>query len=45
MSEFQFAMLQIALLGINLSICVVGFIISTAINNLVKAIKEKTKDE
>ena len=45
MSEFQFAMLQISLLGINLSILAASFIISTAINNLAKIIKEKNKDE
>ena len=45
MSEFQFAMLQISLLAINLSILVASSIIGTAINNLAKAIKEKNKNE
>ena len=44
MSEFQLAMLQISLLGINLSILAVGIMISTAINNLAKAIKEKKNE-
>ena len=44
MSEFQLAILQLSLLGINLSILVASFIIGTAINNLAKAIKEKNNE-
>ena len=44
MSELQFVMLQIAFLGTNLSILVASFIIGTAINNLVKTIKENNNE-
>ena len=44
MSEFQFALLQIALLGINLSMLVASLIISIAINKLTETIKGKDKN-
>lgn len=44
MSEFQFALLQLALLGINLSMLVASIIVSTAINKLAKTIKEKQNE-
>lgn len=43
MSQLQFALLQISLLGINLAILWASFIVGMAINNLAKAIKEKDK--
>ena len=45
MSDIQLVILQLSLLGINLSILVASFIIGTAINNLAKAIKEKKSNE
>jgi len=44
MSEFQLVILQLSLLGVNLSIMVASFIIGTAINNLAKAIKGKNNE-
>ena len=43
MTEFQLVMLQLSLLGINLSILISSFIIGMAINNLAKTIKKKNE--